>query len=67
MRQRAASALPALAQLALALSLTLPGIASAQKRSRAPVAAHDAPPHAWLFGTWTGGLFPVLNWMAAQD
>ena len=26
-----------------------------------------APPHAWLFGTWTGGLFPVLDGMTAQD
>jgi len=26
-----------------------------------PVAAQQraAPPHAWLFGTWTGGLFPA--------
>ncbi len=27
----------------------------------------SGPPHAWLFGTWTGGLFPVLDGMAAQD
>ncbi len=25
------------------------------------------PPHAWLFGTWTGGLFPVLDGKLAED
>jgi hypothetical protein len=25
----------------------------------APVMAQALPPHAWLFGTWTGGMFPV--------
>ncbi len=24
------------------------------------------PPHAWLFGTWTGGLFPVSSTMTAE-
>ena len=24
-----------------------------------PAAAQQSPPHAWLFGEWTGGLFPV--------
>ena len=24
-----------------------------------PARAQTAPPHAWLFGTWTGGLFPA--------
>ena len=24
-----------------------------------PVFAQAQPPHAWLFGTWTGGVFPV--------
>ena len=29
--------------------------------SAAPItaAAQQLPPHAWLFGSWTGGLFPV--------
>jgi len=31
-----------------------------------PAAAAGAPPHAWLFGSWTGGLFPVSGAMAAQ-
>ncbi len=25
----------------------------------APAAAQAAPPHAWLFGIWSGGLFPA--------
>ncbi|MBV9782758.1 MAG: hypothetical protein JO264_02965 [Acidisphaera sp.] len=24
------------------------------------------PPHAWLFGTWTGGLFPVPSGLTAE-
>lgn len=32
----------------------------------APVLAQGGPPHAWLFGTWTGGLFPVPANMPAQ-
>lgn len=24
------------------------------------------PPHAWLFGTWTGGLFPPLTGISAE-
>ena len=51
------------AQLAAALSLALaalPGGASA--------ATQDArqPPHAWLFGTWTGGIFPVPSGLSSQ-
>jgi hypothetical protein len=30
-------------------------------------ASSNQPPHAWLFGSWTGGLFPVLDGMVAQD
>jgi hypothetical protein len=39
--------------LALALPLLSPAGASAQQ---APAAA---PPHAWAFGVWTGGIFPA--------
>jgi hypothetical protein len=35
-------------------------------RHAAPAAANQ-PPHAWLYGSWTGGLFPVLDGMAPQD
>ena len=30
------------------------------------VAQAPQPPHAWLFGTWTGGLFPVPAGMTTQ-
>ena len=36
-------------------------------RHPSPAAAANQPPHAWLYGSWTGGLFPVLDGMAAQD
>ena len=36
----------------LAAALLLPALpAAAQQRGE--------PPHAWLFGSWTGGIFPV--------
>ena len=28
--------------------------------------SQNLPPHAWLFGTWTGGLFPVPERMSSQ-
>jgi hypothetical protein len=33
-----------------------------------PPVAHsqNQPPHAWLFGTWTGGLFPPPERLTAQ-
>lgn len=34
-----------------------------------PVPGADAqtpPPHAWLFGSWSGGLFPVPSGLSAQ-
>ena len=39
----------------------------ARTPQRAIISRPSGPPHAWLFGTWTGGLFPVLDGMAAQD
>jgi hypothetical protein len=27
----------------------------------APAAAQSGPPHDWLFGSWTGGLFPPVD------
>ena len=32
----------------------------------APARAQSQPPHAWLFGTWTGGLFPAPSSLGAQ-
>lgn len=31
-----------------------------------PVSAQNGPPHAWLFGSWTGGLFPASSSLTAQ-
>jgi hypothetical protein len=43
--------------LSLALLLAIPAnLAHAQAE----------PPHAWLFGTWTGGLFPVPSRMSSE-
>jgi hypothetical protein len=53
----------------LLLLLLMTGVSHAQTRPRSETATvrQSGPPHAWLFGTWTGGLFPVLSGMAAQD
>ena len=50
-------------QLAAALSLALAALPSG-----ASAATQDArqPPHAWLFGTWTGGIFPVPSGLSGQ-
>jgi len=32
-----------------------------------PRAQNQPPPHAWLFGAWTGGLFPAPSSMTAQE
>lgn len=31
-----------------------------------PARAQDQPPHAWLSGAWTGGLFPAPSGLSAQ-
>ena len=33
----------------------------------APAAAQGLPPHAWLFGTWVGGLFPAPPRMSQEQ
>ncbi len=50
-------------QIAAALLL-----AAAVVPPNASAAAQDAslPPHAWLFGTWTGGIFPIPNGLSNQ-
>lgn len=44
-----------LAALLLAAALAPPALAQGGQ-----------PPHAWLFGTWSGGIFPVPSNMTAQ-
>lgn len=41
--------------LGLALSTTSSGSGEAQQP------AQSGPPHAWLYGTWTGGIFPATE------
>lgn len=31
-----------------------------------PARAQEAAPHAWLFGSWTGGLFPAPSGLTAE-
>jgi len=51
---------PLLAALLALLGAVLPGIAQVHAQSPAQ------PPHAYLFGTWTGGLFPVPANLTSQ-
>ena len=57
------------ALLAVPVLMAAPGIAAPQPRPRQaePAPARGGPPHAWLFGVWTGGLFPVLDGMLEKD
>ena len=56
------------ATVCLAVLLAIPALAAAQSSRRAPAQTRTAgPPHAWLYGTWAGGLYPVLDGMLAQD
>ncbi len=41
-------------------------LAAASLTGSVPVAAQGQPPHAWLFGSWTGGLFPVPSGLTLQ-
>ena len=51
------------AQLAAVLSLAL---AAALGATPAVAQGNALPPHAWLFGTWTGGIFPVPSGYSNQ-
>ena len=44
------------------------GTAGPAKNSAAAAPAKDSslPPHSWLFGTWTGGIFPAPNGFSNQ-
>ena len=52
------------AQLAAVLSLAL--AASPGGASAATTQDPSLPPHAWLFGTWTGGIFPAPSGLSNQ-
>jgi stalled ribosome alternative rescue factor ArfA len=40
--------------------------AQAQTHVPSQAAQSSQPPHAWLFGTWTGGLFPVPSGISPE-
>jgi hypothetical protein len=42
-------------------------LASLLLLSPTPPRAQGGPPHAWLFGAWTGGLFPAPSSLTAQE
>jgi hypothetical protein len=51
-------------RFAILLTAILLLLAPAPPRARA---APQLPPHAWLFGAWTGGLFPAPSGLTAQE
>jgi hypothetical protein len=50
----------------LAAVLTLAAAPALGASPPAAPAQRSTPPQSWLFGTWTGGLFPVAPSLAAQ-
>ena len=64
---RSAPLLLLLAVAGLTVAAAAPPSRNAERGPRTVAATPSGPPHAWLFGTWTGGLFPVLDGMLAQD
>jgi hypothetical protein len=50
---------------AAVLAVLLAGAAPLRAEGQQP-AGPPQPPHAWLFGTWTGGLFPAPSGLTAQ-
>lgn len=45
----------------------LPCLALLLAAPMSPARSQGMPPHAWLFGTWTGGLFPPPAQMSSQQ
>ncbi len=50
----------------LSAAVFLAVAAVSQGAQAAEPAAPAQPPHAWLFGTWTGGIFPTPSGVTAQ-
>jgi hypothetical protein len=46
----------------LAITLALVALQTTPARAQA-----NLPPHAWLFGAWTGGIFPPPSTVSAQE
>ena len=49
-------------RIALIATLILAALHAAPARAQA-----NLPPHSWLFGAWTGGLFPPPSTLSAQE
>jgi hypothetical protein len=47
--------------------LALAAPAQAQTQTQQTQMQSNVPPHAWLFGEWTGGLFPAPSVLNAQE
>lgn len=55
-------------RLALATAaLSVLATTAAPAQPRPPAGRTGAPPHAFLFGSWTGGLFPVVDSALQQN
>jgi len=37
------------------------GLLASPAIAQAPAAPRQVPPHEWMFGTWTGGIFPAVE------
>ncbi len=53
-------------QLAAALLLASAVVPPGALAAPAPAQDPSLPPHSWLFGTWTGGIFPAPNGLSSQ-
>ncbi|MCB8883250.1 hypothetical protein ACELLULO517_23575 [Acidisoma cellulosilytica] len=49
------------------LTALVAGVLLAQAVPVRPAAAQGAPPHAWLFGMWAGGIFPASAKMSPAE
>jgi len=58
--------LPICIAACLVLATAVHAETAARRPSSLPV-SRPGPPHAWLFGSWTGGLFPVLPGELVRD
>jgi hypothetical protein len=56
--------MPRIAWLVAAFALSLPALC--HPATLPPAKEPQGPPHAWLFGSWTGGLFPAPSQLTAQ-
>ena len=56
-----------LSALLTVAALTVPATAQQPPAAAAPAPTQGTLPHAWLYGAWTGGLFPPPVTLSAQE